>query len=401
MSDHTLPSSAVAPAISSTDVAGLLGLRDVAQAAAIPAITVERIDVAGYAAWGQAFNELCARAATPNPFMSPATVDAARLLISDDELVVLAARNMQAQGHPLVGIWAMRRTRDLWSLGIEVLQSPCVPRFDCLGTPVLDASMPGAAFDALISHVLKSNDLPRLIRVTSWLESMTPLLPGTTSIHRDERWSRAVLAPNEATDAESSLKASMGSGYKKRMAQERALTRAGAVRHEALRQDKALAAFGSFLALEQRGWKGKAGTALADVPDDAAYMQACLRSFARNDALCVDILRLDDEPIAIGIVVEAGMANIFWKTAFDETFAKNSPGVLLDMAVTRRLFAEGRPVLDSGMMEFTDPATQIWSGRMDMARAVIDLGAGLQGGLVRLGHRLRHRLRVLQRRFNR
>ena len=388
-----------AQAAGATDMAGLLGLREIAAAVAAQAISVERVDVADYAAWGAAFAALSAGAALPNPFMSPAALGAARTFADDEDLVILAARHAEAPGAPLVGLWAMRRIRDIWSCGIEVLQAPCVPKFDCLASPVLDAAMSRKALAALLAHIVAAPDLPRLIRASSWPAAMGADLPPDVAIHHAERWSRALLAPQDATDAESGLKAAMGSAYKKRKAQERALARAGTLRHDSLRRDAALAALDDFVALERRGWKGRAGTALADVQADAAYMHAALRGFARADQLCVDVLRLDDAPVAMGIVVEAGPASIFWKAAFDEAHARHSPGVLLDMAVTRRLFAEGRPMLDSGMMEFTDPATQVWAGRSDMTQAVIDLGAGGQGVLVRLGHQARYRLRLLQRRF--
>ncbi len=381
-----------------TDMAGLLGLREVAPVAAAQPISVERVDVADYAAWGAAFAELSARAALPNPFMSPAALAAARTVADDEDFVILAARHAEAPGAPLVGLWTLRRLRDVWSCGIEVLQAPCVPKFECLASPVLDTAMSKKAMAALLAHIRASHDLPRLIRATSWPVALGADLPSDVTVHHAERWSRALLVPQDATDAESCLKAAMGGSYKKRVAQERALARTGALRHDSLRRDAALATLDDFVALERRGWKGRAGTALADVPADVTYMHAALRGFARADQLSVDVLRLDDAPVAMGIVVEAGPASIFWKTAFDEAYARHSPGVLLDMAVTRRLFAEGRPMLDSGMMEFTDPATQVWAGRAAMARAVIDLGAGGQGALVRLGHQARHRLRLLQRR---
>lgn len=399
MSEWSTEAARSSPAATTTDMAGLLGLREIAPAAAAQAISVERVDVADYAAWGGAFAELSARAALPNPFMSPAAAGAARTFANDEDLIILAARHAQAPGAPLVGLWTLRRIRDIWSCGIAVLQAPCVPKFDCLASPVLDAAMSREALAALLAHIVAAPDLPRLIRASSWPAAMGAELPSDVAIQHAERWSRALLAPKDATCAEGCLKAAMGGAYKKRRAQERALARTGRLHHDSLRRDAALAKLDDFLALERRGWKGRARTALADVPADAAYMHAALSGFARADQLCVDMLRLDDAPVAMGIVVEAGPASIFWKTAFDEAHARHSPGVLLDMAVTRRLFAEGRPKLDSGMMAFTDPAAQVWAGRAAMTGALIDLGAGGQGVLVRLAHQGRHRLRLLQRRF--
>jgi hypothetical protein len=71
------------------------------------------------------------------------------------------------------------------------------------------------------------------------------------------------------------------------------------------------------------------------------------------------------------------------------------------MAVTRRLLAEGRPALDSGMMEFTDPDGQIWPGRLDLCRAALDIRHGLDGHALRAGKQARFVLRRLKARFAR
>ncbi len=379
------------------DAAHLLGFRDVAPAKAASAIVVQRVPASAYGNWGAAFADLCKRADVANPFMSPASVKAARVLNADDDLVVLSARNETMPGRPLIGIWVLRRMRDLWSLGIEVLQTPAVPKYECHSAPVLDRDHADMALAALVRHIQDSDGLPHVIRATSWPVVLNGVLPPHVRTTLAEQWQRAVLCVDAAPDGEDHLRASMGSAYKKRTAQERALHRAGCVEIVSLRGADAVAAFADFLKLEQAGWKGKAGTALADLAHEAAYMRASIEAFAKADQLSVDVIRLDGAPVAMGLVVEAGNSSIFWKTAFDERFSRFSPGVLLDMAVTRRLFREGRPMLDSGMMEFTDPDTQIWSGRMQLARASLDLGSGASGWLVRLGKIMRHRLRLLQR----
>lgn len=380
------------------DAAHLLGFRDVAPAGTVASIIVQRVPVPAYCNWGAAFAELCARADAANPFMSPAAVKAARVVTGDDDLVVLSARDETAQGRRLIGLWVLRRTRDMWSLGVEVLQTPAVPKYECHSAPVLDRDHADMALAALVGHLRNEGDLPRIIRATSWPVALNKALPPAVHATLAEQWQRAVLSADVAADCENQLKASMGSAYKKRMAQERALHRAGEVEIVSLRKAHAVAAFPEFLKLEQAGWKGRAGSALADLPREAAYMRGNIEAFADADQLSIDVIRLDGSAIAMGLVVEAGSSSTFWKTAFDERFSRFSPGILLDMAVTRRLFSEGRPLLDSGMMEFTDPGTQIWAGRTVLTRVNLDLGSGASGWLARSGMVMRHRLRLLQRR---
>ncbi len=397
--DHGAPAAGADRGETQHDAAHLLGFRDVAPAHAAPAIFVQRVPVPAYCNWGAAFADLCARSDAANPFMSPAAVKAARAFTGDDDLVVLSARNETMPARPLIGLWVLRRMRDVWSLGVEVLQTPAVPRYECHSAPVLDRDHAEMALAAMIRHLQDVPGLPRIIRATSWPVALSTSLPDRVSTTLAEQWQRAVLSVDAAQDGESHLKASMGSAYKKRMAQERALHRAGCVEIVSLRKADAVAAFADFLVLEQAGWKGKAGTALADLAHEAAYMRGNVEAYAAADRMSVDVIRLDGAPVAMGLIIEAGSGSTFWKTAFDEGFARFSPGVLLDMAVTRRLFREGRPVLDSGMMEFTDPDTQIWSGRTTFARVTLDLGSGASGWLARLGKIMRYRLRLFQRRW--
>jgi hypothetical protein len=381
------------------DAARLLGFADVdAPARAKSWITASVIAAESYVGMGAEFAALAARSDSANPFMSPACVAAARQRFPGAELLVLAARDSLKPGAPLTGVWVLRATRDLWSLGARVLQAPLEPGYDALSTPVLDRAAARASLHALIDLVKNHDGVSRVVRAGSFAVADGPALPAFARLTVAERWERAVLRPPAGIACEDYLAAAMGGGLKKRNAQARALAREGEVAITASRRGQAVDAFERFIALEARGWKGAAGTALARMPADAAYMRACVRAFADADQVSLDEITLDGAPVAAGLIVEAAGYNVFWKTAFDERWRRCSPGVLLDMAVTRRLFAEGRPSLDSGMMEFTDPDGQVWSERLELARACIDFGAGFAGLAARAGKRARHALRLAHRR---
>lgn len=357
-------------------------------------LAVSRVPAHAYAGLAAEFADLAGRCAHPNPFMAPAFVEAALTHHSAARLVVLAVH----RGARLQGVWCLLETRDLWSGGAAVLQAPITPRYDALAHPVLDAGDEAAALALLLRHVAEDRGLPGVVRALSWPARLNRLLPPYARPRHAESWERAVLDASPGQSAEDYLRAAMGSAYKKRLAQERALARQGRLAHVHLRRGDAMEAYETFLALEAGGWKGRAGTALARLPADAAHLRAAVAALARADQIGVDLLTLDGRPIAAGLLPEAGKATLFWKTAYDETLARHSPGALLDLAVTRRLFAQGRPLLDSGMMEHTDPATQPWAGRLALARATIDLRGGLAGRLARAGAAARMTLRGLKRR---
>ncbi len=363
-------------------------------------LRVTRLNPADYAGMGAAFADLARRAATPNPLMSPAAVAALGSLVPDPEIVVLAATGGHA-GERLDGVWVLRLRRTVWSLGFQVLETPAMPVYDNISEPVLDARHKEAVLAAFADFLQGCPDLPKVIRTTNWPRDLDATLPAQLRVTAEESWQRAVLAPPVASDAEAYLKAVMGRNYRIRSKRLAELEATGMLSLVSLRGADALDGLEDYIALEARGWKGQAGTALANEPDGLSYFRAIVVQFAASDRIAVDQIRLDGKPIAIGLTVEADGHNMLWKTTFDEDFSRFGPGMLLNMVVTRRLFATGRASLDSGMTEFSSPDLMQWSGRRDMARATLDLGAGIAGHAERLGAGLRHRLRLIARKLRR
>lgn len=86
-----------------------------------------------------------------------------------------------------------------------------------------------------------------------------------------------------------------------------------------------------FLRLERRGWKGKRGTALAERPNERAFFERlCADAYARGTLHCAEIV-FDGRPIAMLASFLAGGGAYSFKIAYDEAYAKYSPGALLMM----------------------------------------------------------------------
>ena len=86
-----------------------------------------------------------------------------------------------------------------------------------------------------------------------------------------------------------------------------------------------------FLALERSGWKGKNGTALDSHAGTRDWFRdAILR--AAGDGM-IEMLRIDLNGAAIAMLVNlrVGRAGFSYKIAFDERFARYSPGVLVEL----------------------------------------------------------------------
>lgn len=86
-----------------------------------------------------------------------------------------------------------------------------------------------------------------------------------------------------------------------------------------------------FLALEAAGWKGKEHSALAAAEADATYFRQIVTQSAAKNQVGFLGLFLDDRPIALKVNFLSGAGSFAFKIAFDETLAKYSPGVQLEL----------------------------------------------------------------------
>ena len=84
-----------------------------------------------------------------------------------------------------------------------------------------------------------------------------------------------------------------------------------------------------FLELEQAGWKGKAGSALAQQATTEALFRQSLVGAAAHGRLERLSLTLDGRPIAMLANFITAPGAFSFKTTYDEAYSRFSPGVLL------------------------------------------------------------------------
>lgn len=127
-----------------------------------------------------------------------------------------------------------------------------------------------------------------------------------------------------------------------------------------------------FLALEAAGWKGRAGTALADDPGAAAFFRDMLDRHRADDALEIVTLHAGRRLIAATVNLRAGDGVFCHKTAYDERFHACTPGRLL-VQDSIRLFFENTDcrVMDSCASADSQIANQMFTDRIDMASMII------------------------------
>ncbi len=150
-----------------------------------------------------------------------------------------------------------------------------------------------------------------------------------------------------------------------------------------------------FLALESRGWKGKAGTSLNSSAADTDWFRATINGALDAGKLQFMRLDLDDRPIAMLVNIGARNGSSL-KTAYDPDFARYSPGVMLEIATTKRLL--GKP--DFAFMDSCAAADQsminsLWRRRRTITGINIGAIDPIKSGALRLCHWLENARSVL------
>ncbi len=190
-------------------------------------------------------------------------------------------------------------------------------------------------------------------------------------VHREER---ALL--KSSLDPAAYLEQAVRAKKRKELRRQHArLSEAGKLKVERYSDDKCLATWiDHFLALEASGWKGREGSALDCAPATAALFREALRGAAERGRLERLSLILDGRPIAMLANFMTPPGACSFKTAFDEKFARFSPGVLLQL--------ENLAILEHPEIEWTDSCAAadhpmidgIWQGRRPIGRVSIAIG---------------------------
>jgi CelD/BcsL family acetyltransferase involved in cellulose biosynthesis len=129
-----------------------------------------------------------------------------------------------------------------------------------------------------------------------------------------------------------------------------------------------------FLALERGGWKGANGSALDCAAETRSMFREALQGAARQGQLERLDLRLDGAPLAMLVNFICGRGSFSFKTAFDEDYARFSPGVLLQIENLSLLEREGTDWCDSCAAEGHPMIDSLWSGRRRIGRYSVAIG---------------------------
>jgi CelD/BcsL family acetyltransferase involved in cellulose biosynthesis len=126
-----------------------------------------------------------------------------------------------------------------------------------------------------------------------------------------------------------------------------------------------------FLALEQSGWKGHHGAALANTPQTAAFFRETLSGARAAGKLAMLRLDLDGKPLAMLVNFLSAPGSFSFKIAFDEDYARYSPGVLIQIENYAILSQPGIAWMDSCAVENHPMINTMWAQRRPIIRVTV------------------------------
>lgn len=129
----------------------------------------------------------------------------------------------------------------------------------------------------------------------------------------------------------------------------------------------------AFLALERSGWKGRQGSALACRPATSAFFREAVAGAFHAGRLQVLRMDLDGRPIAMLVNFLTPPGSFSFKTAFDEAFARFSPGVLIQLENLHILDRDDIAWMDSCAAEQHPMIDSLWAERRTLVRVTVPL----------------------------
>ncbi len=330
------------------------------------------------------WEDLIQEVSEPNVFYEPwMLLPSVQAFRKDQELfflLVFAHSETNPADPPyLIGFLPLHRERKYKKLPVRILR-PWNHLHSFLCTPLVRAGFEATFWKTLLNWL--DNGYPRSgLLELEYLGSDGPVSEALDEILHERklsfcetgRYERALLIQKEA-GAEEYIQHTFSYGLRKETRrQRRRIQELGNLELEKLADPDELDEWiQEFLDLESKGWKGSEGTALGHRFSEQEYFRTVVREgFQRNQVMILR-LRLDEKTLAIKFNFLSGEGSFAYKIAFDESYAKYSPGVMLEVDNIREVFSHPElQWMDSCAVPDHSMINRLWGERRTIRSVLI------------------------------
>ncbi len=321
------------------------------------------------------WQRLAGNASEPNSFQEPWFVAAGLDHLTEDRDI----RLVEVRDGGLIGVMPLCVRNDYGQLPAAHTRN-WRHHNDFLGTPMVRRGRESDFWRALIGRLDHSGWAPGFLHVNGLLEQgpvHEGLIEAASALGRPvpivQRRVRAALA--SSLSPEQYLETNVRKKKRKELKRlANRLAELGTLASRMWASGDDLAAWcDDFLALERRGWKGEAGSALASHPATEAFFRQALSGAAAAGRLQIRRLDLDGRPIAMLVNFLAPPGSFSFKIAYDEAYARFSPGVLLELDNLDLLARGDIDWMDSCAAENHSMIDSLWGERRTIVRVSLPL----------------------------
>ncbi|SCW88304.1 Acetyltransferase (GNAT) domain-containing protein [Rhizobium mongolense subsp. loessense] len=321
------------------------------------------------------------RAMEPNVFFTGRFLAPAMPRLEDRQVNFALIRDEDGRRSRLRFLMPFSVERPGFAVGPSIIRA-WSNSFAPLGTPLVDAEDAAETLDNLFEGLTERDlNLPAtLVLPDIRLNGIFARMAKAVALGRNlpvtvtNPSQRPMLQSED--DAMAYLSRTISSSHKREMRRQwRQLEELGTAVYVVVRQPRDIhARFEEFLAMEAGGWKGKRRSALATDRYHTAFAREAVSNLAAIDAVRIHTIDLNGKAIAATVVLMMGGEAYTWKTAYDEAYARYSPGKLLMAELTEWHLDDANIVRSDSCAVPDHPImSRFWQEREEMGTLVIGL----------------------------
>ncbi|MHA7776165.1 GNAT family N-acetyltransferase [Roseibium sp. M-1] len=317
----------------------------------------------------EAWRALGAAALSPNPFFGPDFLRPFLENMGGPKVSIVAVRERNT------GRWLAAAPVGRRRLGLLMpVTTTWATEYAPLGTPLIHPEASRETVAVFIEAAASGGTLaiPYLPLHSQSAARLTAAAPGRTMVlAKGERASHGADANGKAQLAA----ADSGKRGKEMRRLLRRLGDHGKTRFKSLEGADVIQGFEAFLHLEAGGWKGRSGTALLSVPETAAFSRQAIANRAGTNGVRIDQLWAGSTLVAALVLICDGGKVFSWKIAFDEAYARYSPGAQIALQTLKtNLASPGFRGADSLAIPGHTMIEPLWRGRLETGTLLLTYG---------------------------